>query len=63
MLFGHENPYPTEMLKAMYGNLEHYRELVTDHTLEQISMGFIVKEDMDELVEMAVNLAKERGLE
>ena len=51
------------MLKAMYGTLEHYKELVTEHTKEQISKGFIVKEDLEELVNMAVNMAKERGLE
>lgn len=63
LLFGHEEPYPKEMLKAMYGTLEHYKELVTEHTKEQISKGFIVKEDLEELVNMAVNMAKERGLE
>lgn len=62
LLFGHEEPYPKEMLTAMYGNLEHYKELVTEHTKEQISKGFIVKEDMEDLINFAVNLAKKRGL-
>lgn len=63
LLFGHEEPYPKEMLKAMYGNLKHYKELVTNHTKEQISKGFIVKEDMEDLVNFAVNMAKQRGLD
>ncbi|MCD8073815.1 MAG: hypothetical protein LUF27_02050 [Lachnospiraceae bacterium] len=63
VLFGHEEPYPAEMLKFLYLDLEHYRELVTEHTRAQVSKGFIVKEDADELIEMAVSLAKSRGLD
>lgn len=63
LLFGHEEPYPAEMLRAMYRSLSNYRELVMEHTCGQVTKGFILKEDVDELVEMAVNLAKERGLE
>lgn len=63
LLFGHEEPYPKEMLKFMYKNLDHYRKLVTEHTKAQVSKGFLVKEDMEALIEMAVSLAKERGLE
>lgn len=63
LLFGHEEPYPKEMLTAMYGNLDHYKELVMEHTKEQISKGFIVKEDLEDLVNFAVTLAKKRGLD
>lgn len=63
LLFGHEEPFPKEMLRQMYGTLDHYRKLVTEHTRVQTAKGFIVKEDMEDLIEMAVELAKERGLE
>ena len=61
-LFGHEEPFSAEMLKAMYGSLEHYRALVTEDTLRQVTKGFIVREDAEELIQFAVNLAESRGL-
>ena len=46
----------------MYGSLEHYRALVTEDTLRQVTKGFIVREDAEELIQFAVNLAERRGL-
>ncbi len=63
VLFGHEEPFPAEMLKVMYRSLEHYRELVTEDTAEQVSKGFIVKEDAEDLIEFACDLAAKRGLQ
>jgi len=63
ILFGHEEAFSKEMLTSLYGNLEHYRELVTRDTCEQVTKGFIVKEDAEDLIEMAVNKARARGLE
>ncbi|MCR5161367.1 MAG: hypothetical protein K6C06_06300 [Lachnospiraceae bacterium] len=63
ILFGHEEAYPAEMLKAMYGSLAHYRELVEKDTFEQVTKGFIVREDAQDLIEMAVRKARQRGLE
>lgn len=62
-LFGHEEPYPKEMLKAMYGTLSNYRNLCIRHTKQQISRGLLLKEDLEDLVDFAVRLAEEGGLE
>lgn len=61
-LYGHEEPFPAEMLKAVYGSLAHYRELAQENTRQQVSAGFVVREDAEELVNMAVDLAAVRGL-
>lgn len=62
ILFGHEEAYPPQMLKVLYGNLEHYRELVTKNTFEQVSKGFLVREDAEDLIQLAVEKAIKRGL-
>ena len=49
-------------MKTMYGTLENYKDLCVKDTKMQVSKGFVCKEDADYLVEWAVNLAKERGL-
>ncbi len=63
ILFGYQEAFPTCMLKQMYGTLDHYKDLCIKDTKMQVSKGFVCKEDADYLVEWAVNLAKERGLE
>lgn len=62
-LFGYEEAFSKAFLKELYGSLEHYKELCIKDTKEQVSKGFICKEDADEIVDIAVNLAKGRGLE
>lgn len=61
-LFGHEEPFSAETLKDRYGSLAHYETLVRAHTFRQVSRGFIVREDTEELVSFAVELARSRGL-
>lgn len=61
-LFGSQKAFPGEMLKEMYGSLERYRQLAKRHTAEQVSRGFVCREDAGELVRMAVELAEKRGL-
>lgn len=63
ILFGYQEPFPKEMLVHMYGTLENYKDLCIKDTKKQVSRGFVCKEDAQYLVEWAVNLAKERGLE
>ena len=41
----------------------HYREMAEKNTKEQVTKGFVCREDAAELVEIAVQLAKKRGLE
>lgn len=62
-VFGHEEAFSKEMLKEMYGDLEHYKNLVEEHTLKQVMKGFVIREDAKWLVEEALRRAKERGLE
>lgn len=61
-LFGYQEAFSSDMLKELYGTIENYRKLVTQDTEEQISKGFVCKEDGQELIELAVKLAKKRGL-
>jgi len=62
ILFGHEESFPKQMLEFMYGSLENYKKLVTGATKEHITKGYILKEDAEELISLAVQYAKERGL-
>lgn len=61
-LFGHQEAFPKEMVQYLYGSLEHYKELVTKDTMKQVRRGFICPEDADELIGIAMDLARKRGL-
>lgn len=61
-LYGSQEPFSAQMLEELYGSLEHYEALATGDTMEQISRGFVVREDGPELIRIAVALAKARGL-
>ncbi|AEB07716.1 hypothetical protein Corgl_1617 [Coriobacterium glomerans PW2] len=61
-LFGHREPFSQNMLIELYGTLDHYRELCEQSTREQVSRGFVCKEDADALVEAAVRAAVAGGL-
>ena len=61
-LFGYQEAFSPAFLKELYGSLAHYEELCREDTKEQISKGFLCKEDGEALVRMAVLLAKKRGL-
>ena len=43
--------FPPEKLKAIYGDIDNYRALVTKSTDDAISKGFILPEDRDELID------------
>lgn len=61
-LFGYQEPFSPAFLKELYGSLAHYEELCRENTNEQISRGFLCREDGESLVCLAVSLAKKRGL-
>jgi hypothetical protein len=61
-MFGHVIVFSPEKLKAIYGDIDNYRALVTKSTDDAISKGFILPEDRDELIERVVATAVERGL-
>ena len=61
-MFGTVYPFAPEQLKAMYGGLEHYKELVEKSAAESVALGFLLKEDVPAYVEFTVNMAKRRGL-
>ena len=62
-MFGYQQALSKEMIKELYGTLAHYREMAEKNTKEQVTKGFVCREDAAELVEIAVQLAKKRGLE
>lgn len=62
VLFGYQEGFSADMLRELYGSLEHYKDLVTRDTQEQISRGFVCREDGEELIRLAVSLAERRGL-
>ncbi len=61
-MFGKVNPFPPEVLKGIYGDIDNYRRLVSKRTDEIIAEGFILAEDREECIEEVVKLAKMRGL-
>lgn len=61
-LFGYAEPFSPAVLKELYGSLDNYRKLVTRDTMVQVTKGFVLKEDAEELIELAVNTAAQRGL-
>lgn len=62
ILFGHEEAFPPEMLRHMYGSLENYRRLAEESTREHVTKGYVLKQDAGALVELAVEYARQRGL-
>lgn len=62
-VFGYQEGFSPEMLKEMYGNLEHYKALAEEDTMIQVSKGFVCREDAGELIRFAVDMARKRGLE
>lgn len=61
-LFGYQEAFSAIMLKELYTNLDNYKDLITKDTMEQISKGFVCKEDSEELIQIALELAQKRGL-
>lgn len=62
ILFGYEEAFPKVMLEQMYKTLANYVELITKDTLEQVSKGFILKEDANNLIALATKQAQALGL-
>ncbi len=44
-LFGTFYPFPKELLKALYGDLEHYQLLIEQNAEELIAQGFLLRAD------------------
>lgn len=62
-LFGAVYPLPKELLKELYQDCEHYRNLVEKNAERLISEGFLIKEDKTDYINQFVQMAKMRGLE
>lgn len=62
MMFGTAKPFCADMLKAIYGTLAHYKELVEQSTDSAIAKGFLLPEDRQEMIDFTVELAVKRGL-
>lgn len=61
-LFGYQESFSSSMLKELYGTIENYEKLIREDTNELLAQGIIVREDSEELIQLAMNLAKRRGL-
>ncbi len=61
-LYGYQEAFPADMLKYLYGSLSNYEKLCEADTKEQVSKGFVCREDANKLVKIAVELAAKRGL-
>lgn len=61
-LFGHEKPFPPQMLEFMYGSLDNYKAMAVKATKEHVTKGYVLKQDEKAVVDYAVALAKKRGL-
>ncbi|MGN1277690.1 MAG: alpha/beta hydrolase domain-containing protein [Floccifex sp.] len=61
-LFGHQEAFSSSLVNELYTSLSHYKELCILDTKEQVSKGFVCQEDAHTLVDLAVSLAKKRGL-
>ena len=62
VLAGHEVTFSVNVLKELYGDLERYRMLVTEDAERLVCEGHILREDMQDAIEMAVSRAAEAGL-
>lgn len=61
-MFGTVYPFSPQKLEALYGSLDHYRELVKSSARESIAAGFLLKDDEDAYVDATVAMAARRGL-
>lgn len=61
-LFGHEEPFPKQMLEFMYESLANYKAMAIKATKQHVTKGYVLKQDEKAIVEYAVALAKKRGL-
>ncbi len=62
-LAGREEPFSPEMLKELYCDLQHYRELISQDAQRLVCMGHLLKEDMKDAIEAAVFRGETAGLE
>lgn len=60
--FGKVNKFSPQRLQDLYGSLENYRALVERGVEEMLAQGFLLKEDRDDMVEIFVGQAAQRGL-
>lgn len=61
-LAGHEVNYSAAFLKELYGDLDHYRALVTEDTRRLVAAAQILEEDQEAVIEAAVSRAAAAGL-
>ncbi|MCL2866317.1 MAG: alpha/beta hydrolase domain-containing protein [Clostridia bacterium] len=61
-LWGHIEPIAPSTLEELYGTLDQYRQLVAADCARRVASGFMLTEDVDDLVNRLVSLADKRGL-
>ncbi|WP_238907596.1 alpha/beta hydrolase domain-containing protein [Clostridium sp. YIM B02506] len=61
-VFGYKKNFTKEKLKAIYSDLENYKTLAEKSTDSAIASGFIIPEEREEVIKLAVERAKSAGL-
>jgi len=62
-LWGHIEPIASQTLKEIYGSLQRYLQLVEADCARRVSLGYLLAEDVGDLVTRLTTLAAERGLD
>ncbi|GAE93122.1 hypothetical protein JCM21714_2161 [Gracilibacillus boraciitolerans JCM 21714] len=62
-IYGYEEPFSKEKLKAMYNDIENYRSIITEDAKKCIDKGLLLAEDMQQCINISIKKAKKYGLE
>lgn len=62
-MYGHEEVFSPAFLKELYGSLAEYEKRVRKVTAGHIALGFVLKEEAELLIQEAIALAAQAGLE
>lgn len=60
--WGHTVPFSAEMLRELYGDLARYRGLVEESCDGLIAEGYLLALERQEIIDVAVDFARDRGL-
>ncbi len=61
-LFGQSVPFSPKQLKARYGSLAQYKELILQSTEAAILEGRLLEDDKEEIIKVVLEFASKRGL-
>ena len=62
VMFGQLRPFSPDKLIELYGDIDRYRKLIQSSAETLVSSGFLLKDDLENMIELNVKLAEEFGL-